>query len=304
MSLKKVLISLATIVFLASLAQAQTPAADDAAKKAALEAKKKEVDEQNALIMRQNAAMKKAVEDSNAAFARKDYAGALSILDAAIKADETHPAVVVMHTNRSLIFRVRGVEKFNSSIKAKDELVKKTDSDAARRDFHDAVGAALQAESAALVLAAQDKNPASYTAIFTPVLSAKAYAYQMRLKFDMSFIDQAKAAFTRYIQTETNCEERIKARLAYAKVLLDSGDILESGIEAEKVFSLDLDLKNPDALLQAGLGLTMGSSDVPVRQRGASYLSKFLTVAPAAHPGRKDAQDTLEYLKAEGIVPK
>lgn len=304
MGVNRILLTIAIAVSLASLAQAQKTAPDDAAKNAALEAKAKEIGAKNALIEKQNAAMRKALEDSKAAFARKDYAGALSILDAAIKADETHPAVAQLHTNRSLIFRVRGVEKYNSSIKATDELVKKADSDAARRDFHDAVGAALQAEGAALILAAQDKNPASYTAIFTHVLSAKAYAYQMRLKFDMSFIDQAKAAFTRYIQMETIRDERIKARLAYAKVLLDSGEILESGIEAEKVLSLDLDVQNPDALLQAGLAFAAGGYDAPSKQRAANYLSKFLSVAPAADLRRKDVQDTLAFLKVEGIVPK
>lgn len=288
-------------------AQAAKPAdktPDDAAKLANYEAKKKEVEAKNAQIEKQNEAVKKAVTDSNAAFVRKDYDEALRILDAAIKADETHPAVVRLHTNRSVIFRVRGVEKYNASIKATDAEVKRVTSRAARHDFHAAVGAALQAETAVLLLGPDAMKSPANLPMLTSAIQAKAYAYQLLVKFDTDAIEHAKSSFTRYISLETNREERAKARVEYSKVLFDSGDILESGVEAEKVLTLDLDASNPDALLQAGIGLGLGGPDSPPKQRGANYLKKFLTAAPAAHPRRKDAQDALDFLKGEGIVPK
>lgn len=79
--------------------------------------------DKNKNIVEQDAAMQKAVNDGVAAFAKKDYAGAIDTYKKAYDADRTHPTAPLLHKNIAAIKLHRGVETFNAGVKAGDEAM-------------------------------------------------------------------------------------------------------------------------------------------------------------------------------------
>jgi tetratricopeptide (TPR) repeat protein len=85
--------------------------------------KGEDISAKNTQIGVKNVAMQRAVQDGAAAFARKDYAGAIDIFQQAFSADPTHPAAAILMKNIAAVKLQRGIETFNKGNKEGDDAM-------------------------------------------------------------------------------------------------------------------------------------------------------------------------------------
>jgi tetratricopeptide (TPR) repeat protein len=272
---------------------------DEEQKKIAeIKANNAKVDENNKLIVR-------VLKEGNEALNVKNYDLAISKYNEGITADSSHPGAPVLMTNRSIAYRTRGVERFNTAIKSGGAGLEE-----AKQDFADS---AASAKAAIDVLNKQtpptDANElANYKGY---IYSAKvSYAEGMRLfvtKVDQSKVGDLVVAYQDYFLIETDPLKKSKNQLVFAQALMDAQDFENAVVEFEKVIA-----ENPNefrAYYGAGLCLiNLGyvTNDKVKFQNGANYLAKFIDIAPDTDPAvaknKEEMKGTLESLKKEQNV--
>lgn len=300
-------IALLFIGFGANFAQTAKPAdkaADDAVKRAVLEAKNKESEEKNKEIEKENAAMNTAFAAGNDAIRAKKYDEAIAKFADAVNAYPNHPGVPTLLQNMSISYFDRGAASYASALKATDIKLKEAGLFSALSDF---LKSEETAAGAAAVLREQVKVSEYKTDAVRSLPAAlrmRATALRAAVKLDLTRKESAIKAFNEYIALETTSADRIKARLALAQMCFDTGDPEQSGIEAVKVLTIEKDAANVDALFLVGVSYAAG--DAPTtRQLGANHLKRFLDLAPANDRRIGDGKAFIDYLKSTfGIVPK
>lgn len=264
-----------------------------------------DVTAKNKQIQAENAAIMKAFDAGNAAFTAKKYAEAIDILSAAINANPEHPGAVSLMVNLATAMWQHGVEIYNASVLLTDKQ---------RREGGMATGllklreAEQMANSSAMVLQPYRNDPSqkdAATALSLRVTGVKAGILYSLIKMDISRRPDAAKALTEYIAAETNRSLRVSARIDLATLLLEGGDLDEAVEVAETILSKENEPRNPDALYIKGMSFAADSSTREIAQAGADHLKLFLSTAPANHPKRKDATETLHFIKESfGIAPK
>ncbi len=266
-------------------------------KNAEIEAKNKKITESNTIVSR-------TFKAGNEALIAKRYDEAIAQYSEGIAADETHPAVPVLLTNKSVALRSRGVDRYNAAVQSKDDAVKTSGMEAAKKDFKDAAEAAtkavelIKAEPAPTDPAAQAQLATNKKA----AISARAEAMRLFVKLvDQSQADAGLAAYQDLIATETDPAKKSKAELDAAQMLLDANQGEKASVEFRKI--LQSDPNNADALLGMGLSL-FNTGDKSKYQEAANYLQQFVDKAPDTNKFKKDAKDILEALKQENVRPE
>ncbi|MEJ7709215.1 MAG: carboxypeptidase-like regulatory domain-containing protein [Pyrinomonadaceae bacterium] len=90
--------------------------------------KQAELDVANKKVTETNAQIEQHMKAGNEAFTAKKYDEALAAYEAGIQAD---PEQAVFYRNKAIVLQIRGVEKYNVAVKAKDNAGR----DAAKADF-------------------------------------------------------------------------------------------------------------------------------------------------------------------------
>lgn len=280
-------------------------------KNAEIEATNKKVMEANEVIGRTFKAGNEALNAANTAAranntqeAVQKFTEAVSQYDQGLAADPEQPALL---TNKAVALKGRGVERFNSTVRAKDldDAGRTSGLDAAKADFK----AAAEAASKAVELLKKQTTPTDpaeldrysknkYAAMLTNAESMRLFVS----KVDGTQADAGLAAFKDYMAVETDPAKKAKAQLDAAQMLLDAGAADKALVEFQTLLQSQPD--NPEANLGAGLAL-YASGDKDKFQEAANYLQHFVDVAPDSNPLKADAKAILAELKStEKVVPE
>lgn len=290
----------------AATAAAKPGAAASTTKMSSEEAKKKQEDldkeiaavkAKNARIEERNAKLPEVFKAANEALKAKNYDLAISTYDQAIEID---PAEAVVHRNKAIALRSRGVDKYNVAAKAKDQAGK----DAARADLK------LATETMEKAITNYRSPQADRVAATTPdaakadeldYLFQRAEAYRVALQTNAQVDTEAGIkAFQEYIAAETDTAKKTKAEASLGDALFQGGRVDES-IAAYKAI-LATSPNNLDAIY--GLGIALASDPTGAKTaEGRDMLEQFASKAPATDPRKQLAEDAVAGLN-EALKPK
>jgi tetratricopeptide (TPR) repeat protein len=251
----------------------------------------------NAKIEERNAKLPTVFKAANDAFNAKNYDLAITTYDQALEID---PTEAVVHRNKSIALRSRGVDKYNTAAKNKDQAGK----DAARADLKLATETAEQAvktyrtPQADRVAAA---SPEAAKAEDLDYLFQRAEAYRVALQTNAQVDTEAGIkAFQEYIAAESDAAKKTKAEAALGDALFFGGRVDES-ITAYKAI-LAASPNNLDALY--GLGLALASDPTGAKTaEGRDMLQQFATKAAPTDPRKQMAEEAVAGLN-EALKPK
>ncbi len=274
------------------------------AKKAAVDANNKKIEEANATITR-------TLQEGNAAFNAKNWDVAIAKYAEGVAASPDFAgSAPVLLNNKGAALRERAVIKYNQSVKLTDVTAKIEGLKAVKADL----GEAAEGYNRSLTLL----NNASATDISDPKIKQEQIAAALlgakdtfRLmaateQVDETKLEMAKAMIPAYIASETDAAKKEAAMLVLADIYRVAGDANNSIAEYRKVLAT-----SPQSLdAMAGLGLSLVNAgyinnDKAQLQEGANILQKFASAAPDTHKYKNDAVGLIETLKAEqNITPQ
>lgn len=251
----------------------------------------------NAKIEERNAKLPAVFKAANEAFNAKNYDLAIATYDQAIEID---PTEAVVHRNKAIALRSRGVDKYNVATKAKDQAGK----DAARADLK------LATETAEKAVSAYRTPQADRVAAATPdaakaedldYLFQRAESYRVALQTNAMVNTEAGIkAFQEYIAAETDTAKKTKAEASLGDALFMGGRVDES-IAAYKAI-LASNPSNLDAIYGLGLALASDPSGEKTAE-GRDMLQQFASKAPATDPRKQLAEEAVAGLN-EALKPK
>jgi tetratricopeptide (TPR) repeat protein len=281
-----------------------------AKKNAEIEATNKKITEANEVISRTFKAGNEALtaagtlsKEKKSEEAVQKYTEAITQYDEGLAADPEQPAIL---TNKAVALKGRGVEKFNTTVRATnlDDAAKNAGLQAAKDDFKAAADASTKAVNMIKAMPVptdpQDVgryNANKYAAMLTQAESMRLYVS----KADPTQAEAGLAAYKDYLAVEMDPAKKAKAQLDMAQMLLDAGAADKALTEFKAILATQPD--NPEANLGAGLALYAGGEKEKF-QEAANYLQHFVDVAPDTNPMKADAKAILAELKnTEKIDP-
>jgi tetratricopeptide (TPR) repeat protein len=255
-----------------------------------------EIAAKNAKIEERNAKLPAVFKAANDAFNAKNYDQAIALYDQGIEID---PTEAVVHRNKAIALRSRGVDNYNKAAKARDQAGK----DAARADLKLATETAEKAIAAYRTPQA-DRVAASGDAAKSEDLDylfQRAESYRVALQTNAQVDTEAGIkAFQEYIAAETDTAKKTKAEASLGDALFMGGRVEES-IAAYKAI-LASNPNNLDAIY--GLGLALASDPTGAKTaEGRDMLEQFASKAPATDPRKQMAEEAVAGLN-EALKPK
>ncbi len=272
--------------------------AELAAKVAAVTAKNKKIDEENATIGR-------SLQEGNTAFNAKNWDQAIASYSQGIAiAPDFAGSAPVLLNNKGAALRERAVIKYNESVKAADANTKIEGYKAVKADLAEAADGyhrswtLLKGASATDIPDAKVKD----SQIAAALTGAKDTFRLMTVteQADETKVDLAKTMIPEYLTIETNAANKEAGKLILADLFRVTGDSANAIAEYRKVLEASPD--NLDAM--AGLGFSLVNEgflkdDKAQLQDGANVLQKFASAAPDSHKFKNDAVGLLESLKTD-----
>jgi tetratricopeptide (TPR) repeat protein len=279
--------------------------AADKAKREAIEAENRRIDEANKKAVSSNELVNQTLKAGNDALTAKNYDEAVAQYSHGITDAPDHPGAPVLLTNRSVAYRARGVDRYNSAIRSADDAAKTAGLEAAKKDWQAAVADSTKAVEM-LKAATPPTDPKmleNYNRSKYLALLARSDAMKLFVpKVDASQADAGLTAFQEYIAEEPDPAKKAAAEKDAAQMLLDAGAADKALGEFQKILATTPN--DPDANLGAGLAL-FSSGDKGKYQEAANYLQKFVDTAPETHKMKADAKAILTELKnTEKVVPQ
>lgn len=277
---------------LSTAAASAAPAAGDSkeAKAAAEEIKKKneEIAAKNEKIKAANATVLRTFNAGRDALNAKNYDAAIAAADEGLQAD---PEQSALYEIKSVALRARGVDKYNTAVKAKD----KAGQDAARNDFKAAADAGEQAVKYFRAMRASG-NANATPAAETGVLFDRAEAYRLGLQTQSPVApEDAVKALQEYAAAETDPAKKTRAEASIGDALFAAGRNDEAIAAFRQVLAVHPD--NLDAMYGLGLALAADPNGAHAEEAKA-IIQQFLAKAPANHPHRADATELIATLDA------
>jgi len=280
---------------------------ESAAAKAKREEELKKYEAEKARVSNINEVLNRTFKAGQDALDAKNYDEAVKQFDEGLAAD---PEQVVLYSRKSLALRLRGVERYNASIKDTDQTQKAADMENAKKDFQAAADAASKGlEVANKEAAATDPQAlAAQTSKKLEILAYRAEATRLLVKTDASQGGAALTAYQEYMAAETDATKKAKAEKDVAQILFDTASD-QAGFEKalaayQKI--LDTTPDDPDALLRSGQILfnigALNNNDKAKYQEAANYLQRFVEKAPDTNPMKAEAKDLIDALKAQANV--
>lgn len=251
---------------------------------------------ENKKIEDTNNIVKKALEDGNAAFNKKDYVTAITAYGSGIDADPTHPGAPVLLTNKALALVNRGVDHYNNFVRNKVAESK----DLAYADFRQAAADSSKAVEM-LKTATPPTDPsgaANYKQNVLLALSARAESmYFFVTKLDQSKGEDGYTAFQEYLAAEIDPVKKSKAQVRMCNMLLEAGVSDKALTEFKKL--IEEDPNNYAAYRGAGIALFQTQLKENY-QEAANYLQLYVDKSPDS-TDKDEVKGILDYLKSEGV---
>lgn len=285
---------LLTSVLLVSVLLAQPPriqaqeSAADKAKREDIQRRNAQIEEQNRKITAINETVKRTFTGGNEALRAGRYDEAIAQYNEGLAAD---PEQIALWTNKSIALRMRGVKRFNATFDPQQVPAAnaKTEREVAKKEMRESFEAGTRAVALLKTQPANEQN--KYSAV-----SARAEAARILAKWDFSIGEVGFAAIQEYVAIEPDEGKRMQAQLNGAQLLFDSGEFARAVVEFRKLVVENS--YNFDALL--GLGLSLYGTDNKSNMTEATKtLQRFLEIAPATHPKRKEVIELLQALKQQ-----
>src|SRR5690349_3401520 len=280
---------------------------ESASAKAKREEELKKYEEEKTRVTNINETLNRTFKAGQDALNAKNYDEAVKQFDEGLTAD---PDQVVLYSRKSLALRLRGVDRYNASIKDTDQTQKAADMENAKKDFQAAADAASKGlEVANKEAAATDPQAlAAQTSKKLEILAYRAEATRLLVKTDASQGGAALTAYQEYMAAETDATKKAKAEKDVAQILFDTASD-QAGFEKalaayQKILETTPD--DPDALLRVGQILfnigALNNNDKAKYQEAANYLQRFVDKAPDTNPMKAEAKELIEALKAQANV--
>lgn len=285
-----------------------TESASDRAKREELAKKNEEILRENAKAEQINAIVTRTFKAGNEAVKAGNYDEAIKQFDEGLAADAEQPALL---TNKANALKQRGVQQYNSALKATDDATKTAGFNSAKADFTAAKEASAKAVELIKKQAAAATDPAEQQRQNLNKLAAMSVrAEAMRLfvtKVDASQADAGAEAYNEYLAVETDPERKSKAEQSLAQMLFDANQFDKALARYQKILETNPD--NLEALLRSGMALfnigAMNNGDKAKYQEAANYLARFVEKAPDGDAMKADAKAILDNLKAqENVKPE
>jgi tetratricopeptide (TPR) repeat protein len=278
----------------------------DAAAKAKREEELKKYEAEKTRVTNINEVLGRTFKGGNDAIAAKNYDEAVKQFDEGLAAD---PEQVVLYSRKSLALRLRGVDRYNASIRGTDQAQKAADMENAKKDFQGAADAATKGlEVANKEPAATDPQAqAGQASKKLEILSYRAEAMRLLVKTDPSQGATALTAYQEYIAAETDAAKKAKAEKDVAQIMFDTasdGPGFERAVAAyQKILETTPD--DPDALLRIGQAKfnigALNNNDKATYQEAANYLQRYVDKAPEGQL-KTEAKELIDALKAQANV--
>lgn len=241
------------------------------------------------------ATLERMLQAGNEAMHAGRYDEAVRHFDSGLALSPGHPSFLI---NKSAALRLRGVLRYEGSIKAPDRPAVAGEKEAAGRDLREAESLANEA--------VEQLNAQAVAGLFQPhdYEQARAAAYLQRAealrvlasRFDRSRADEALKAIREYMEVEPDADKRTLAHLAAGQMLLDAGKGERAAAVFREVLAADAD--DLDAAL--GLALALIQTGDPAKYREAApHLARFVERAPEDDPQMAAAREALEYVSRE-----
>jgi tetratricopeptide (TPR) repeat protein len=282
-------------------------AGDAAAEKARRDAAAaKQLETEKTKVANLNETLNRALKSGDQAMTAKNYDEAIRQYDEGMTAD---PEQVVFYSRKANALRSRGVDHYNTSVKATDQAVKTSELEAAKKDFQ------LSAESVNKGWEVAKKETAStdpsgqqgQTARKLEVLAGRAETMRLLVKTDSTQMEAALVAYQEYMAAETDAVKKAKAERDVAQILFDSSSDaagFERAVAAYKKL-LEANPEDAEAMLRIGQALfnigAMNNNDKAKYQEAANYLQMYVSKAPEGQL-KSEAKDLIEALKAQANV--
>ena len=255
------------------------------------EKKKAEVEAANKKNAEDYAKLKDIFKAANDAFTAKNYDQAIAGYDQGLQID---PDQASFYRNKSLALRLRGAEKFNAAVKAKDAAGRES----AKADFKAAVEASEKAVTTNREFA--KKNPGSAAGGAQPqnneldLLSIRAENYRVALHTATPIsTDDAIKAIQEYLAAETDPAKKSKMQLSLGEALVQSGQVDQAVATYKEILvSKPNDL---DAMYDLGIAYAADPSQSKLAE-ARDTLYQFAKNAPASDPRKQDALNTAKAL--------
>lgn len=279
---------------------------ESAAAKAKREEELKKYEAEKARVTNINEVLNRTFKAGQDAITAKNYDEAVKQFDEGIAAD---PEQVVLYSRKSLALRLRGVDRYNASIKGTDQTQKAADMENAKKDFQGAADAANKGlEVANKEPAATDPQAqAGQTSKKLEILSYRAEAMRLLVKTDASQGQAALTAYQEYIAAETDAAKKAKAEKDVAQILFDTASDAAGFERAVAAYQkiLETTPDDPDALLRIGQAMfnigALNNNDKAKYQEAANYLQRFVDKAPEGQL-KTEAKELIDALKAQANV--
>lgn len=286
------------------------PANAGAARRASEEMAKKqaELDASNKKITETNVNLEQFMKAGNEAFNAKKYDEALAAYEQGIQAD---PEQAVFYRNKAITLQLRGIDKYNTAVKAKDSAGR----EAAKADFKSATESAEKSvtlyRDVISKRGAAAAQPAGAQGQAGPAdlgyLQTRSESYRVALQTGAQIDATAAAkAIEEYVAAETDPAKKAKAQASLGDALFQSGKIDEAVAAYQQILTGAPD--NLDAMYGLGLALAADpNADAAKMTQARDMLQKFSSKAPETHPRKAEATEAIaalnEALKAASSKP-
>lgn len=261
---------------------------------------KERIDAANKKAESSNAIYDRAMKEGNDAFRAKNYDEAILKYDEALNTDPDHPTAPILMTNKAVVLKQRGVDRYVASNGIKEPDAKIEAINAARKDFLESADFATKAVAGLKTMEkpADSEGQARYKLNFYNALTARADALRLVAKIaDTSKADEAYNAYQEIIAVETVPEQKAKFEMSAANVLLDAGISDRALAEFKKL--IETDPNNYSAYRGAGIALFQTQAKENY-QEAANYLQLYVDKSPDS-TDKDEVKGILDYLKTEGV---
>jgi tetratricopeptide (TPR) repeat protein len=279
--------------------------AADKAKREEMIKKNREIEEKNKRNTDINEVIGRTFKAGNEAITAKNYDEAVKQFDEGLAAD---PDQAVLYSRKAIALRLRGVDHYNSFVKATDQTVKTAELDSAKKDFQASAEAATKGVEAVKreEVATDPQAQSAQNNRKLEALTNRAESMRLFTKVDPFQADAAVTAYQEYIAAETDPARKAKAQMELAQMLLDAGAADKAIVEFKKI--LDAEPDNVDALYGMGISeinIGYAANDKVKLQEAVNYLQRFVDKAPDTNKYKAEAKATIEEMKKqENVTPE
>lgn len=262
------------------------------------EKKKKAYDEEKTKVEASNKTIDRTFKEGNAAIQAKNYDVAIAKYDEGIAADPVFlGSVPSLMNNKSLALQLRGGDRYNASVKAKDDALKAQ----AKEDLTNSYDSAKKVYDMVTTPAALADTQFAASLAKGKMDSMMHMAEALRLlttsKLDTARGEDIGRVYREILALSTFPADKKSAyQLTMAELLMNTGDCDGANAEYQKILAGDPG--NIDALAGTGLCMVAYAGDDKVKiQEGLNVLQQYVDAAPDTHKYKADAVQMISYYK-------